>query len=101
MNNLIRTLTILAGLSLAGCAGGEALDLFKSSSPLAKVANTPEVSAFCQNYERVIRSADDSAAIKSLRKSAALVAKRAQANDNKYRCQCEHWGNQICKSGAP
>jgi len=50
------------------------------------------VDSFCTSYQRVIRSAPDSAVNAPL-----AVRQRLAANEITYRCTCEGWKSPLCK----
>lgn len=93
MRCLIAALMILSTISAARAERIRFCFLF------CAIESTAAVDGFCQNYERVIRNAEDAGAIKNLSRAPKS---RISRNDVLYRCTCEAWQNPICAGlGTP
>ena len=52
------------------------------------------IDSFCKAYEKVVRGASDSAALRGVQDT---IRRRMARNEALYRCKCEGWTNPICE----
>jgi hypothetical protein len=64
---------------------------------LCTIRKTPPIDTLCQMQERMIRSPDDSRAVKAL---PADLQRRIVKNDARWRCRCQGWHHPVCDTVA-